>query len=150
MVPMGKIKVERLTLADVERARVLFETMACVFETDAEPLSDAYLARLLVREDFWALSASVDGLIVGGLTAYALPLTAAETSEIFIYDIAVVPDYQRQGIGRQLISQLRTQATDFGINVAFVAADNEDVHALDFYNALGGLSASVTMFTFSS
>jgi aminoglycoside 3-N-acetyltransferase I len=146
---MPEIRVERLTVADVERARVLFAMMARVFETDAEILSDGYLARVLGRDDFWALAASVDGQLVGGLTAHTLPLTRAEVSEIFIYDIAVVPDWQRQGIGRQLMAALRSQAVAAGIAVAFVPADNQDTHALDFYQALGGVPAPVTIFTFA-
>ena len=77
---------------------------------DGEFLSDVYLSRLLAREDFWAFAASVDRQTVGGLTAHTLQLTRAEASEIFIYDIAVTPQYQRQGIGRQLVAALRTQA----------------------------------------
>jgi aminoglycoside 3-N-acetyltransferase I len=149
MALMGDFRVERLTVADVERAQVLFATMAAVFEIDSEPLSDDYLARILVREEFWALAASVDGRIVGGLTAHTLPLTRAEVSEVFIYDIAVISDYQRQGIGRQLVATLRAEATAFGITVVFVPADNEDAHALDFYQALGGVATPVTIFTFS-
>jgi aminoglycoside 3-N-acetyltransferase I len=149
MALMGDIRVERLTVADVERARVLFTTMAAVFEIDSDPLSDGYLLRVLVREEFWALAASIDGRIVGGLTAHTLPLTGAEVSEVLIYDIAVIPDYQRQGIGRQLVATLRAQASACGITVVFVPADNEDAHALDFYQALGGVATSVTIFTFS-
>jgi aminoglycoside 3-N-acetyltransferase I len=149
MALMGDIRVERLTVADVERARVLFATMAAVFEIDSEPLSDSYLVRVLVREEFWALAASVDGRTVGGLTAHTLPLTRAEVSEVFIYDIAVISDYQRQGIGRQLVAILRAEATACGITVVFVPADNEDAHALDFYQALGGVATPVTIFTFS-
>jgi aminoglycoside 3-N-acetyltransferase I len=145
---MAEIRVERLTTADVERARALFATMAHVFATEAEVLSDGYLARLLGRDDFWTLAASVDGQLVGGLTAHTLPLTRAEVFEVFIYDIAVVPDWQRQGVGRQLMSTLRSQAARAGIRVVFVPADNEDTHALDFYRALGGVSAPVTIFTF--
>jgi aminoglycoside 3-N-acetyltransferase I len=146
---MSRIRVERLTIADVDRARALFVAMAQVFATEAEPLSNDYLHRLLSRDDFWALAATVDGQPVGGLTAHTLPLTRAEVSEIFIYDIAVEPAYQRQGIGRQLIASLRAQATSAGITVLFVPADNEDEHALDFYTALGGAPAPVTIFTFS-
>jgi hypothetical protein len=35
--------------------------------------SDGYLTRLLSRDDFWALAATIDGRTVGGLTR---PLTA--------------------------------------------------------------------------
>jgi aminoglycoside 3-N-acetyltransferase I len=121
-----------------------------VFETDAEPLSDQYLTRILSRDDFWALAASIDGGIVGGLTAHTLPLTQREISEVFIYDLAVVPACQRQGVGRALVTTLRSLAAAAGVPVVFVAADNEDTHALDFYRAVGGTPAPVTVFTFSA
>lgn len=137
-------QVRRLTGADIERGRVLFGLIAAVFETEAGPLSDAYLARWLGREDLWALEASVEGRCVGGLTAHTLPMTRAEAEEILLYDIAVLPEFQRQGIGGQLVAALREQA---GGRVLFVLADNEDEHALDFYRALGGEGAAVTAFT---
>jgi aminoglycoside 3-N-acetyltransferase I len=140
--------IERLTIRDIERARALFLMMAEVFETDARPLSDEYLARLLGRGEFWALAASVDGRTVGGLTAHALPMTRIAESEVLIYDIAVLPRYQRQGIGRQLMTAMRAEASAAGMKVVWVPADNEDTHALDFYRALGGEPAAVTIFTF--
>ena len=76
-------------------------------------------------------------------------MTRAQSSEIFIYDIAVRSDHQRKGIGRRLIEELRAQADAIGIQDMFVPADAEDLHALDFYRALGGEAAPVTIFTFS-
>ncbi|MCY1076362.1 GNAT family N-acetyltransferase [Archangium lansingense] len=143
------MRLKRLKAGDRELAKVLFSVMAEVFEEDSEELSDGYIDRLLGREDFWAIAAFVDNDIVGGLTAHTLPMTRAEYSEIFIYDIAVRSDHQRQGIGRRLIEELRTQAAGMGIRELFVPADNEDVHALDFYRALGGEAAPVTIFTFT-
>lgn len=115
---------------------------------DTEPLGDAYLTRLMVRDDFWAMAAFQDGRLVGGLTAHTLPLTRAETQELFLYDIAVRPECQRQGIGRQLVAALRAQAAAADIQVMFVAADEEDTEALDFYRAMGGAASPVTIFTF--
>ncbi len=48
----------------------MFLAMAGVFETRAEPLRDRYPTRILGRDDFWVLAASVDGRTVGGLTAH--------------------------------------------------------------------------------
>jgi len=141
--------IERLNADDIHRARELFATIAGVFETENAPLGDAYLKRLLSRGDFWALAASIDGRIVGGLTAFTLPLTRLEESEVFIYDIAVLPGHQRQGIGRRLVELLRERASAAGIEVAWVPADNEDTHALDFYKALGGEPSPATVFTFT-
>lgn len=123
--------------------------MADVFE-DAEQahLDDAWIDRLLARDDFWALGAYQDGEVLGGLTAHTLPMTRGPYFELFIYDIAVRVEHQRKGVGRLLVSELQKRA-GATVNNVFVAADNDDQHALDFYRALGGVAASVTMFTFS-
>jgi aminoglycoside 3-N-acetyltransferase I len=59
-------------------------------------------------------------------------MTRNESTGLFIYDLAVHPDHQRRGAGRALIPALRAKAADCAISVAFVPADNEDTHALDF------------------
>ncbi|HEX8437255.1 GNAT family N-acetyltransferase [Archangium sp.] len=143
------MRLKRLKAGDRELAKVLFALMAEVFEEDSEELSDGYVDRLLGREDFWAIAAFADEAIVGGITAHTLPMTRTESSEIFIYDIAVRSDHQRKGIGRRLVAELRAQAAGMGIRELFVPADDEDVHALDFYRALGGEAAPVTIFTFT-
>lgn len=142
--------ITRLTPDDRDLARATFLTMAEVFETTGTPLGDTYLDQILGRDDFWAFAAVVDGRVVGGLRAHVLPMTAAETAELFLYDIAVRPEYQRQGLGRQLVAALRALGAAHGIAVMFVPAENEDTHALDFYRALGGVPTPTTFFTFGA
>ena len=144
------MRVARLGEGDRDVARRLFTLMAEVFDEGCEPLGDAYLDRLLAREEFWALAAFDGDELVGGLTAHTLPMTRSESAEIFIFDIAVHADHQRRGIGRRLMTMLREEAARAGIETVFVPADNDDEHALDFYRALGGEPAPVTIFTFAS
>jgi aminoglycoside 3-N-acetyltransferase I len=141
--------IQRLGPGERDLARTLFVVMARVFEEDYDELSDDYLNGLLERADFWALVAVVNGVTVGGLTAHTLPLTRNATSELFIYDLAVDAAYQRQGVGRGLVDELRAQAAALGIGTVFVPADNEDTHALAFYHAIGGTASPVTFFTFT-
>lgn len=143
------MQLKRLRLGDRDMARALFTLMASVFEEESEALSDDYLDRLLDREDFWAIGAFVGGHSIGGVTAHTLPMTRTASSEIFIYDIAVHSEHQRTGVGRLLIAELRAQAAAVGIRELFVPVDNDDVHALDFYRALGGTAAPVTIFSFT-
>jgi len=145
---MSDVTIRRLRSGDESLARETFATIARIFEHDPHPLRDTYVRGLLQRPDFWGYAAVHSGLVVGGLTAYTLPLTRVEESEIFIYDIAVDPSVQRRGIGRELVSALRRDAAMEDIAIVFVPADNEDTHALDFYQAIGGEAAPVTIFTF--
>lgn len=146
---MSQVRTRRLTAGDRELARSLFTLIATVFEETPAPLSDGYLDQLLHRDEFWAVAAFVGDELVGGITAQLLPMTRAEASELFIYDLAVRADWQRQGVGRHLVTTLREQVASLGIQTMFVAADNDDLHALTFYQVLGGMPSAVTFFTFS-
>jgi len=146
----GGVSIERLGPTDLQRARRVFAVMDEVFDVGAEPLSDAYLTALLDHDAFWVLGAFDGREAVGGITAHELPMTRHERSELFIYDLAVREDRQRRGIGRRLALALVALAAEQGIDVVFVAADDEDGHALAFYEAIGGRPAPVTMFDLGS
>jgi len=142
-----EITVRRLAADDLEDARTMFALMAEVFEEEHEPLSDRYIERLLGRSEFCALVASSGTEIVGGLTAHVIPMTRAETSEVFLYDVAVSAEYQRRGIGMRLVKELLMWGSRAGASEAFVLADDEDIHALDFYREAGGKPSPVTIFS---
>jgi aminoglycoside 3-N-acetyltransferase I len=67
---------------------------------------------------------------------------------VYLYDIAVHPDWQRQGLGGQLVAALHSEARRIGAAEVFVQADVEDDHALAFYRALRGREARVRHYTF--
>ena len=122
--------------------------MATVFDETNEPLSDAYISALLLKPEFWAIAAVRNDTVVGGLTAHTLMMTNSPRSEVFIFDIAVEPCSQRKGVGRRLVEVLCEQSAAGGIDTVFVATDNDDSHALDFYRSLGATDSSVTIFSF--
>lgn len=131
--------------------RALLVLIGEVFENEHVDLTDAYIQALLERRDLWIVAAlRADNTPIGGLIAHRLPMTRGMFDELFIYDIAVDPAYQRQGIGRQLMTYTQDEAAKMGIKSMFVFADMEDDHALDFYRALGGEELPANMFTFGS
>jgi len=138
--------IERIAAGERDRAKELFSLLALVLGDQPGPLSDAYLDRLLQRDSFWALGAIEEGRVIGGLTAHVLPMTNAEGAELLIYDIAVAEAHQRRGIGGALIEAARREAASQGIEVVFVLADNQDEHALRFYQKLGAIGSPVTLF----
>jgi aminoglycoside 3-N-acetyltransferase I len=143
------IQIERLT-DQIDLARDAFHMMHEVFGEGGERLSETYVERLLSQPGFHAFVAIHRGRPVGCITSHDLPMTRQERSESFIYDLAVREDYQRRGIGRRLVETLVTDSAQRGIDVTFVPADNDDDHALAFYNSIGGRAASVTMFDLGS
>ena len=117
-------------------------------EKKTASVKKTYLNTLLDNPTFIALVA-LDGIkVIGGLTAYELPMLAKAKPEIFIYDVAIKSEYQRKGIGRKLIAALLALAKEKGANEVFVAAHTEDTHALKFYKSLGGNAEKVNMFVF--
>lgn len=142
------VTVRRLGPGDRELARRTFAMMVEVFGEPSSPVGDAYLDRLLAREDFWALAALEGDEPVGGLTGHALPMTRAEVTELLVYDLAVRADRQRRGVGRALMRRLVELAGERGIHAVFLEADDVDDHALAFYRAIGGAPEDVTNFTF--
>lgn len=106
--------------------------------TGKQPSPD-YLRRLLGRDHFIALVASIHGKVVGGLVAYELQKFEQERSEIYIYDLAVLAAHRRTGIATALIERLKLIAAARGAEVIFVQADTdvEDEPAIALYTKLG-------------
>lgn len=137
----GTIAIRRLGAGDVAGGRALNALFADVFGdpgTYAEtPPSDACLAARLGRPTVFALVAETDGVVVGGLTAYALEKLESERSEIYIYDLAVAETHRRRGVATALIERLRALAVEAGAWVMFVQADHGDDPAIALYTKLG-------------
>jgi len=131
---MQGVSIRRLAVTDKQLAQQTFLTMAQFFDEEYAVLSSPYLENLLGRQDFLAFAAEGGGQIVGGITAFLLPLTRLERRELFVYDIAVRVEWQRKGIGRALVSALRQAAAAEGIAEGFVLADNE---ALMHWTSIG-------------
>ena len=138
--------IERIAAGELDRAKELFDLLALVLGDQPGLLSDPYVDRLLQRDSFWAITAIEQGRVIGGLTAHVLPMTNAKRAELLIYDIAVAEAHQRRGIGGALIEAARREAASQGIEVVFVLADNQDEHALRFYQKLGAIGSPVTLF----
>jgi aminoglycoside 3-N-acetyltransferase I len=144
------LSTRQLNAGDERVANELFELISDVFEVPCERLDDIYVEQLLAQPTFRCYVSFVDGHLAGGLTAHILPMTRSMSSEMFIYDVAVRPAYQRRGVGTALVRAALDDATRDSIGATFVPADNDDKHALAFYEALGGEASPVTFFTFES
>lgn len=140
---------KKLGNQDIDHLNGLIKLYDDVFEmSDHTVLSSGYLQNLLLNESIIFFTAILDNLVIGGLTAHILPSTYFQSSEVYIYDLAVKTQYQREGIGRKLIETLKEYCITLGMKEIFVQADLEDQHAIDFYKAIGGRAESVVHFSY--
>jgi aminoglycoside 3-N-acetyltransferase I len=107
-----------------------------------------YLQQLLEKDGFLVFVALVQGEVVGGLTAYTLQQYYSEKPLVYIFDLAVATEHQRKGIGRLLMAGINAYCKETGAEEVFVQADEEDGHALAFYQATGGRPEKVVHFTY--
>ena len=144
-----KLEVRQLTPADLSAFILLIRLFNAVFESDESAISsETNLLKLLSGNQFVVIAAIYENELVGGLTAYELPMYYSENPEIFLYDLAVKREYQRRGIGKRLIHHLRDYCTKHGIHEFFVLAHAEDEHAVEFYRSTGGKSEEVVNFLY--
>jgi len=150
MQPSEEIfEVKRLGRDNLLLAQQLFKLFDEVFKQENPSIAPKYhLGKLLSNPAFICFVALLKGEVLGGLTAYELPMYHNVLPEIFIYDIAISTVHQRKGIGSKLLSAIQQYAFQQGIKTIFVNADEADSHALDFYSATGGREAKVVQFTY--
>jgi aminoglycoside 3-N-acetyltransferase I len=145
------VEIKRLDESDLPRFKSLIDLFNMVFEENRSNIgNDAHLSRLLGDPQFIAMVALAEQEVAGGLTAYELPLYYANHSEVFLYDMAVKQEYQRMGIGKELIRSLKEQCRGSGVKEFFVLAHEEDEHAIEFYHSTGGKSEKVVNFLYET
>ena len=142
-------QIKKLRKQDVLIFRKLIDLFQQVFEVENPKQADeSYLVNLLENLDFIAMCVIIENELAGGLTAYELPMYYANESELFIYDIAIRPEFQRKGLGSELLKALEKYCRKQNIKMMFVAANEEDEHALEFYHATGGNAEKVVHFNY--
>lgn len=140
--------IEIKTVDTVPELRALMAVCEKAFDSPYVA-DDAYLEEMLNQSHGVYLGAYDDKRLVGGVVAFALvPLHG--TKELYLYDIAVHPEYQRQGIGAMLIAATKEEAIKRDIRVVFVEAEADDDGAVAFYRAIGATELSVTHFTITT
>lgn len=146
---MDGIRIQKLGPKEITNFIELILIFEDVFEMEEFNLpNELHFQNLLSKEDFIVFVATKDNKVIAGLTAYILPQYYSAKPSVYIYDIAVQTDFQRNGLGSDLLKELNHYCKDKGMKEIFVQADLEDDHAIEFYRANGGSPMSVVHFTY--
>lgn len=127
------VEIKKLSIDGIEDFKELLKVFKDVFEFDKEFPNDEHLGNLLSKQDFLVFVAIVNGQVIGGLTIYVLHQYYSERPSAYIYDVGISPAYQRKGVGKLLISSVCSYCEKSGFESAYVEAELEDEHAVNFY-----------------
>ena len=130
------VSIEKLTPNDLEKFIQVIQLFENVFEMKDFSIPDFdHLQKLLNRNDFFVFIAKDGNSVIGALTAYVLEQYYSAKPLAYIFDLAVDPKNQRQGIGKKLITTVNKYCAKNGFEEVFVQADKVDDYALDFYRS---------------
>jgi aminoglycoside 3-N-acetyltransferase I len=143
------VTIRKLNATDYALLTELLSVYKEAFELTNQTWPEGpYLRQILDNPAITFMAAIHQQRVVGGLTAYTLPSVYRPASELYLYDLAVLPRCQRDGVGTSLLRQLIEDCRGKGIKEIFVQADIPDEHAIRFYRKNGGISEDVIHFSF--
>ncbi|MCE3279584.1 MAG: putative acetyltransferase [Bacteroidetes bacterium] len=141
--------VEKLSSDDIDKFVQLIEVFEDVFEMKNFKMPDIlYLQELLKKPDFFVFIATAENKVVGGLTSYIMHQYYSASPLVYIFDLAVKREFQRQGLGKLLIKANNEHSYSIGAETIMVQADLEDEHAIEFYKSTGGKGQDVIHFDY--
>jgi len=96
------------------------------------------LKRLITASGMLTLVAeTADGERAGFIMVGRSASVFTNQQQAFVYDVAVAPDFRRQGIGRVLMQQAETHAREQGMPSVSLMVDCSNTAARRLYTALG-------------
>jgi aminoglycoside 3-N-acetyltransferase I len=125
--------IKKLSIDSLLEFIQLLQIFQEVFEITDQIVDNKQLSKLLSSKDFMVFVSKVDNKIVGGLTIYVLQNYFNKKPTAYINDLAVKPEFQRQGIGQKLIAEVIQYCKYMYFEEIYVAAECIDEQAISFY-----------------
>lgn len=135
------MRIRKLAPTDIKALVALRALFIEAFEEEdstapAAVSEDVLWAMLKDPRMFFVVAETEDGDVVGGTSAHLLPNLIQGKPELYLYDLAVHPEFRRRGIASALIRALREIRDELGAAVLYVQAHLEDEEAHALYRKL--------------
>ena len=105
---------------------------------------------LLLDENYIMIVAQEGTKVIGGLTAYKLKMLDGNCCKILLYEIDVLSEYRRQGVGSKLIKKLDEIGTSIQSKSIFLVTEITNTAAQKFYKNIGGEKHPQIMYVFKN
>ena len=135
MLDIAIVKAKPHHFAAIQEVELAaFETLRVAGAVSGEPeaSTEEELERYL-QDDLLLVAINADGAVIGYAGAYLV----SDEACLHLGEIDVHPDYQRQGIGRRLVSALMDEARERGMLQASLTTDRLAPFNAPFYKTMG-------------
>ncbi len=126
------MEISQLQEQEIADFQSLIQIFKEVFEHKDQLPGNEHLQKLLTDPDFIVFVVRSEGKVVGGLTIYVLHQYYSVKPLAYTYDVGIAPEFQRQGLGKKLISAVADFCSENGFEQAFVEAESDDFEAISF------------------
>ena len=125
------VTIRRLTPGDESIAL----RVAALFKSAARPSLRAN--QFLANDANYLIVATVASELAGFVSAYRLDRLDRDTAQLFVYEVGVLPRFQRRRIGTQLMQEIQHIVAAEGLMEAFVLTDHANIAAQRLYGGTG-------------
>jgi len=87
----------------------------------------------------WLFACIQDNKIVGSIRAYELNILSNKGNILYISALGVNPQFRRQKIATELLTNIKEAGKLFGIYQIFLATEQSNIAACGLYEKLGGV-----------
>jgi len=137
MIESPKVEIRRLGIGDEQLAQTAMLLLVPEDERDGCTPSLEHLNTLLKSPSNYLILSLLDRNPIGFTIAYSMPTYARDGKMAYLYEIGVLPDHHRKGIGSRMIAFLKECMRDEGVNSMWVGADIKNTPAISLYEATG-------------
>lgn len=133
---MGKREFRRLSLTDLDIVLQMNRNFRNGF------IAEENARQFLLNTNNWIFACIEDKKIIGFAYGYELNRLDNRGNMLYIHEVGVLPEYQRQGIGYQILTDIKKLCKLMGICRFFLFTQKNNIAACALYEKAGGEKTS--------
>lgn len=98
--------------------------------------------QFLLNSNNWIFACIQDKRVIGFAYGYELNRLDSKGNMLYIHEVGVLPEYQRQGIGLQILTNIKNLCKLTGICRFFLFTQKHNIAACSLYEKAGGEKTS--------
>ncbi len=136
---LPQVEIRRLKAGDEAEAIRAIHVLKPSRERDGRDATPKHMRALLEADLNYLIVASADTSPIGFLLAYGFPRVDRDKNMIYLYEIDVLPEYRRRGIGSGMTQLLKDECQNDQIMKIWVGTDAGNSPARKLFESTGAI-----------